>query len=119
MGALLRYQLGRAMTALLSIQPVGGFPWPTFAANGIGGLGMGLLVGCLARGLGGDFEEPARLMLGVGLLGGFTTFSSFSLDVVNLIDRGAIGIAAFYVLTSVVASILAVFAGLAMTRAVA
>ena len=89
MGALLRYQLGRAMTALLSIQPVGGFPWPTFAANGIGGLGMGLLVGCLARGLGGDFEEPARLMLGVALL---------------------------YIAASVVLSIAALVCGLTITR---
>lgn len=116
MGALLRYQLGRAMTALLSIQPVGGFPWPTFAANGIGGLGMGLLVGCLARGLGGDFEEPVRLMLGVGLLGGFTTFSSFSLETWLLIEDGQLGIALLYVAASVVLSIAALVCGLTITR---
>ena len=106
-GALLRYQLGRAVTAWLPIQPVGGFPWPTFAANSLGGLAMGVLVGCLARGMAGDFEEPVRLMLGVGLLGGFTTFSSFSVETWLLIEDGRLGIALVYVLLSVVASIFA------------
>ena len=116
MGALLRYQLGRAMTALLSIQPVGGFPWPTFAANGIGGLGMGLLVGCLARGLGGDFEEPARLMLGVGLLGGFTTFSAFSLEMVMLLQREQYLFALLYAILSLALGITGLMVGLGIMR---
>ena len=115
-GALLRYQLGRAMTAWLSVQPVGGFPWPTFAANSIGGLAMGVLVGCLARGVAGEFEEPARLMLGVGLLGGFTTFSSFSLETWLLIEDGQVGIALLYVAASVILSIAALVCGLTITR---
>jgi fluoride exporter len=112
LGAGGRHLVGRATLGWFGP----GFPYGTITVNILGGLLMGLLVGTLAR---IDAGENVRLFLGVGVLGGFTTFSSFSLDVVNLIDRGAIGIAAFYVLTSVVASILAVFAGLAMTRAVA
>ncbi len=115
-GAVLRYQLGRAITSWIGIPPMGGFPWPTLAANTIGGLAMGLLVGCLARGLGGEFEEHARLMLGVGLLGGFTTFSSFSLETWLLIEDGRLGIALVYVLLSVVASIFALVCGLTLTR---
>ena len=115
-GALLRYQLGRAVTAWLPIQPVGGFPWPTFAANTIGGLAMGVLVGCLARGVAGGFEEPARLILGVGLLGGFTTFSSFSVETWLLIEDGQASIALLYVLASVAVSIGALVCGLSLTR---
>ena len=115
-GALLRYQLGRAVTSWLSVPPIGGFPWPTFAANSIGGLAMGVLVGILARGAAGDFEEPVRLMLGVGLLGGFTTFSSFSLETWLLIEDGRAGIALLYVLASVVLSIGALLCGLTLTR---
>jgi CrcB protein len=58
---------------------------------------------------GGD--EAMRLLLGVGVLGGFTTFSAFSLDVVNMLERGAFGIAAIYVLASIVASIGALYLG--------
>jgi len=115
-GALMRYQLGRGITAWLGIPPMGGFPWPTLAANTIGGLAMGLLVGCLARGLGGHFEEHLRLVLGVGLLGGFTTFSSFSLETWLLMEDGRMGIALVYVLLSVVASIVALVCGLTLTR---
>jgi CrcB protein len=74
---------------------------------------MGLLVGLLARVAAG---EPWRLFLGVGVLGGFTTFSSFSLDAVTLVERGAIGTALGYVLVSVVGSIVALVAGLSLAR---
>ncbi|MDE0878664.1 MAG: fluoride efflux transporter CrcB [Sphingomonas bacterium] len=112
LGAGARHLVGRA--ALASFGP--GFPYGTMAVNILGGLLMGLLVGILAR-IGAG--ENWRLLLGVGVLGGFTTFSSFSLDVVNLIDRGALTTAAVYVVASVAASIVAVFAGLSLTRAVA
>tara|TARA_R100001129_G_C5217071_1_gene218452 strand:- start:16 stop:474 length:459 start_codon:yes stop_codon:yes gene_type:complete len=115
-GAVMRYHLGRAVTAWVGIPPMGGFPWPTLAANTLGGLAMGVLVGCLARGLGGEFEQHARLMLGVGLLGGFTTFSSFSLETWLLIEDGRLGIALVYILASVVASIFALVCGLTLTR---
>ena len=85
-GAVLRYQLGRGMTHWLGVQVVTTFPWATLAANVIGSMAMGLLAGFLARhGQGG---EQWRLLLGVGLLGGFTTFSSFSLELMLLIERG-------------------------------
>ena len=71
-GAALRYNLGRAMTAWLGVPAVSAFPWATLAANAIGSLAMGVLAGSLARGLGGLYADPLRLIVGVGLLGGFT-----------------------------------------------
>ncbi|USU12203.1 fluoride efflux transporter CrcB [Sphingomonadaceae bacterium OTU29THOMA1] len=110
LGAGARYLTGRATLALFGP----GFPVGTLAVNVIGGLLMGVLAGVLAR--NGSGGEPWRLFLGVGVLGGFTTFSSFSLDVVGMIERGAPGAALFYILLSVIGSVLALFAGLMMTR---
>ena len=92
------------------------YPWGTLAVNLIGGFLMGALAGTLAR-TGGS--EHTRLLLGVGVLGGFTTFSSFSLDTVLMIERGELNIAVAYVLVSAIGSILALFAGLHLIRAVA
>ncbi len=92
------------------------YPWGTLGVNLIGGLAMGLLVGSLARSGG---SEPARLLLGVGVLGGFTTFSAFSLDAALMVERGALALAAGYVLASVVGAIAALFGGLAIARGVA
>src|SRR3546814_20322160 len=64
-------------------------------------------------------HENFRLFVGVGILGGFTTFSSFSLDVATMIERGDWGVALGYVLVSVIGSVLALFGGLALARAVA
>ncbi len=89
------------------------FPWATLAVNVAGGLLMGLLAGWLVA-RGGN--EQLRLFLGVGVLGGFTTFSAFSLETVLLVVRGSPGHAAAYVLASVVASVGAVAVGLWMTR---
>ena len=77
---------------------------------------MGLLVGAMARMNAG---ENVRLLLGVGLLGGFTTFSSFSLEVVEMAQRGALIGAAGYALASVLVSVGALFAGLLLVRGVA
>jgi fluoride exporter len=93
-----------------------GYPGGTLAVNVTGGLLMGLLVGTLAR-TGGS--EGARLLLGVGVLGGFTTFSAFSLDAVQMIERGALLAAVGYVAASVIGAIAALFAGLALTRGLA
>ncbi len=112
LGAGARHLVGRATLAWLGA----GFPDGTLTVNILGGLAMGLLVGILAR---AGAVEGWRLFAGVGVLGGFTTFSSFSLDVVNLYERGAIAVALGYILVSVVGSILALFAGLALVRAVA
>ncbi|MFD1788237.1 fluoride efflux transporter CrcB [Sphingomonas floccifaciens] len=92
------------------------YPWGTLGVNLIGGLLMGLLVGSLARAGG---SEPARLLLGVGVLGGFTTFSAFSLDTALMIERGALVMAAGYVLASVIGALAALFGGLAIARSIA
>ena len=98
-GAAARYLLGVASLHRF------GMSWPagTFIANVSGGLLMGL-------------QERIRLLLGVGLLGGFTTFSAFSLETVLMIERRAYGEALGYVLVSVLASVAALFAGLMLMR---
>jgi CrcB protein len=111
-GSGARYLTGRAMLSLLGPD----YPFGTLAVNLIGGLLMGVLVGVLAR---NTASETWRLLLGVGVLGGLTTFSAFSLDVVTMIERGAIGVAFGYVLVSVIGSVAALFAGLSAVRAVA
>jgi CrcB protein len=89
------------------------FPYGTFLINITGSTIMGL-AGYLA--FKGEASQPWRLFLMTGVLGGYTTFSAFSLDAVLLYERGAIGLALFYVLGSVVFSILGLFAGLALVR---
>lgn len=116
-GAVLRYQTGRGLTMLAGPQAVAAFPWATLAVNVIGSLAMGLLAGWLARfGTGG---EQWRLLLGVGLLGGFTTFSAFSLEMMLLIDRGQAGTAIAYALISVLAGLAALYLGLIAMRVAA
>lgn len=115
LGAALRYHAGRVVGALAGLNAA--FPWPTFAINVAGSLAMGLLAGWLARhGTGG---EHWRLLLGVGVLGGFTTFSAFSLEIALLIERGAIALAALYAASSVVAGAAGLFAGLWIMRGAA
>ena len=90
-----------------------GFPWGTLSVNLVGGLLMGLLAGWLARGGG---SEASRLFLAVGVLGGFTTFSAFSLETFLMIERSQFGIAALYVGASVIGSVALLFLGLAAMR---
>jgi len=94
-----------------------GYPWGILTVNVLGGFAMGVLAGALMR--QSVSHEHLRLFVAVGVLGGFTTFSSFSLDVVAMIERGAWGVAAGYVTVSVVASVLALMGGLALTRVLA
>lgn len=91
-----------------------GLPFGTWLVNILGGLVMGLLVGWLAR--PGQPAEPLRLLLAVGVLGGFTTFSAFSLEVANMLIRDELVLAAAYAVSSVVGSVLALFAGLMIIR---
>lgn len=116
-GALLRYQLGRAVGHAFPAASFA-FPWATLAANVVGSLGMGLLAGWLAR-HGSASAESWRLLLGVGLLGGFTTFSAFSLEIALLWQRGAPALAATYAAVSIVAGVAGLFVGLAVMRGAA
>ena len=112
-GAGARHLVGGAMLALFGAA----FPLGTLTVNLLGGLAMGLLAGSLWR-LGAS-GEAWRLFLGVGVLGGFTTFSSFSLDAVMLVERGAWTLALGYLLASIAGSIAALVGGLAVARALA
>ncbi len=112
-GAGARHLTGRATLALWGP----GYPWGTLAVNLIGGLLMGVLAGSLARfGQGG---EQWRLLLGVGVLGGFTTFSAFSLDLMVMLERGDWGTALGYALFSVIGALAALALGLNLMRALA
>jgi CrcB protein len=91
------------------------FPLATLLVNIAGALAMGLLIGWLARVLP-PWQHEARLFVAVGVLGGFTTFSAFSLDTITLIERGAVAQAALYVLLSVALSVLGLYLGLLITR---
>jgi CrcB protein len=110
-GSLARYLVG--MLALRTLGP--GWPWGTFAVNVIGGFVMGFLASTLAF-RGGDDQERWRVLIGVGLLGGFTTFSSFSLETALMIERKEYADAFGYVAVSVILSISALFVGLAAAR---
>jgi CrcB protein len=93
------------------------FPYHTFIINITGSIVMGLIAGYLA--FKGDAAQSWRLFLMTGILGGYTTFSAFSLDAAALYERGEIGLSLLYVLGSVVLSILGLFAGLALVRQLA
>ena len=110
-GAAARYAVGSHAWRLL------GTAWPfgTFICNVLGGLAMGLLVGFLAH-RGGADQERLRLLFGVGVLGGFTTFSAFSLETALMIEKGRYGQAFTYVSASVLLSVAALFAGLIVAR---
>lgn len=114
LGSLARYQFGRLSMQILG----GGWPWGTLGVNITGGLLMGVLAGWLAR-FGAEGSEQMRLLLGIGVLGGFTTFSSFSLEMMLMIERGQWIAALLYALLSVVLSVFALFAGLSLMRSFA
>ncbi|ODT69749.1 MAG: hypothetical protein ABS75_15860 [Pelagibacterium sp. SCN 63-23] len=106
-----RYGVSVGLARLLSSS----FPIATLAVNIAGSLLMGVLVGLLARFLPG-WQDEARLFIAVGMLGGFTTFSSFSLDTIVLIERGALVQAMLYVVLSVVVCLAGLYLGLLFTR---
>jgi fluoride exporter len=105
MGAVARFWTGRIAAAILGT----GWPWGTFLVNVIGGLLIGAVVALASRGVVG---ASARQFLTVGVLGGFTTFSAFSLDVVQLMERGAYAPAVAYIIFSVVLAVAGVMIGM-------
>jgi CrcB protein len=112
-GAALRHGVNVASARLFGI----GFPYATMIENVTGSLVMGILAGYFAF-RGGGAPHHLQLSLTTGILGGYTTFSAFSLDAVLLYERGALGLAALYVLGSVVLAIGGLVAGLALARQV-
>ena len=104
--------INRCGAALLGVA----FPWSTLLVNVTGCLVMGLVAAWFAFRSGGEFSQNARLFLTTGILGGYTTFSAFSLDVALLWERGQALLSGLYVIGSVALSVLAVFAGLALIR---
>jgi CrcB protein len=94
-----------------------GFPVGTMFINVSGSFVMGLVAGWFAFRGSGELSQQARLFLTTGILGGYTTFSAFSLDAALLWERGEVVGTAVYVIGSVVLSLLAIFAGLALVRA--
>lgn len=115
LGSWLRFLVGRGWSMAIGPIAASAFPWATLTVNVVGSFAMGLLAGWLAR--FGAHGEGWRLLLGVGVLGGFTTFSSFSLEFVLMIERGTIGAAAAYAAISLLAGFVGLFAGLYVMRA--
>jgi CrcB protein len=113
LGAAARWGVGRLLPASVL---AGGWPSATLAVNLVGGLAMGLLAGWLSL-RGGGHGQDLRLFLGVGLLGGFTTFSAFSLELMVMLERGRWGLALAYAGLSVVLAVAALALGLAIMRA--
>ncbi|OBZ96376.1 camphor resistance protein CrcB [Pararhizobium polonicum] len=111
-GSVLRYLLG--LWTLRSFGP--SFPWGTLIVNVTGSFLIGVFAEAIARKFGASVEM--RVFLITGILGGYTTFSAFSLDAITLVERGEPVIAAIYVGSSVLLSAIAVFAGLALMRAI-
>jgi fluoride exporter len=121
LGAAARYLVGQMIASgpkmpLLTVLPLG-----TLLCNVIGGVLMGALVGVLSRAdnVLGLAAGDARLLLGVGLLGGFTTFSAFSLEAVQMLQNQQMGLFMAYIVLSVGGSIAALFAGLTLARIIA
>lgn len=110
-GAAARYAVGSHVWRLFGT----GWPFGTFICNLLGGLAMGLLVGFLAH-RGGADQDRLRLLFGVGVLGGFTTFSAFSLEIALMIEKSRYAQAFTYVSASVLLSVAALFAGLIVAR---
>ena len=110
LGASLRHFVNVTCARCIGID----FPWGTFIINITGSTVMGLIAGYLAS--RGEASQPWRLFLMTGILGGYTTFSAYSLDSALLYERGEFGLAALYVIGSVVLSIAGLFAGLALVR---
>jgi CrcB protein len=115
-GAIARYLLVSRIGRALGPEGIAGVPVGILTANVLGSLLMGLLAEYMA--LAWQPPEPVRTMLTTGLLGAFTTFSTFALEASALLERGALGAAAAYIGGSVALSLLGLFAGIWLMRTV-
>lgn len=111
LGAMARYGFSLLVNRHLETN----FPFATLLINIVGSVAMGVFIGVLAR-LMPPWQEAARLFVAVGILGGFTTFSAFSLDAITLIERGELANATFYVALSVVVCLAGLYLGLLISR---
>lgn len=113
LGSVLRHFVGKGALAVFG----GTFPYGTLFVNVVGSFAMGVLVGLFAHNF--NPSQETRAFLTVGLLGGFTTFSSFSLDAITLYERGETLSAMLYIALSLILSLAGIFAGLMLTRSFA
>ena len=109
LGAVGRYLVG------LLLKTASGFPWTTMSVNILGSLLMGLVIGWLSRQNGGS--DALRLFVAVGILGGFTTFSAFSMDLFTLLERRDIAATMLYLGGSLLGGLLAFIIGFMALRA--
>jgi fluoride exporter len=112
LGGVLRHLINSGVSALLGAA----FPYGILLINVTGSFVMGLLVGWLAFRAGEDWTRNAQLFVATGILGGYTTFSTFSLDAFRLIERGQIGLAALYIGGSLILGVAGLWAGLTLVR---
>lgn len=112
LGSVARYLVVAQMTRWFGFN----FPWGTLTVNVVGGLTIGILAELMA--LKWSVSPELRAFLIVGILGGFTTFSAFSLETIGLAQNGAVILALLYVAASVALSVGAVFVGLSLMRAI-
>lgn len=115
LGGALRHGVNLGCARLCGLE----FPWGTLVINVLGSGLMGLIAGWFAFKAGEAWSQSARLFLTTGVLGGFTTFSAFSLDAILLWERGELGSAFLYITGSVVLSLVALVLGLALVRSLA
>lgn len=109
LGAVVRYGVG------LLVKSASGFPWATLSVNIVGSLLMGLVMGWLGR--QGGATDTMRLFWVVGLLGGFTTFSAFSLELVSLLERRELWAAGGYLGGSVLGGVAGLLIGYSLVKA--
>ncbi|GIV51977.1 MAG: putative fluoride ion transporter CrcB [Candidatus Kapaibacterium sp.] len=109
-GSIARYLVAVALSQRLPL----GFPFGTFTVNIVGCFLIGLILGLLGR--AGTLGPDLRLLLATGFCGGFTTFSSFTYEIIELVEANQAVLAVFYVTFSILLGLLAAVAGLALTR---
>lgn len=112
-GSLCRYLVSNKMSQMV----VGSFPWGTFSVNVIGSFIMGIIVGLVSEKW--QISNEMKSLITIGILGGFTTFSTFSLDIINLIENKLFGVAVGYFTASVLVSVLALALGLYLIKGIA